>query len=49
MLVKSGDIIKPYTDNAKRTNYIICKADTLEELKLVEKKALKTLKIETEK
>ena len=49
MLVKSGDVIKPYTDSAKRTNYIICKADTLEELKLVEEEALKTLKIETER
>ena len=47
MLVKPRDVIKPYTDSAKRTNYIICKADTLDELKLVEGKALKTLKIET--
>ena len=49
MLAKIGDIIEPYTDCAKRMNYVISCADTLQELITLEKKILAALIIKTKK
>lgn len=45
---KIGDIIKPYTDSAKRIIHITSSADTLENLIKLEKRILSTLIIKTE-
>ncbi len=47
MLCKAGDIIPPYVNCATRTNFIISSADTIEELRELEKKIRKTLIIKT--
>ncbi len=43
MLVKKGDLIKPYFNCADRTNYVICHADTLEKLINIENMVHKNL------
>jgi len=47
ILVKPGDIVKPYTHSATRTNFITCVADTYEQLLGLEEKICNTLSIET--
>lgn len=49
LLADVGDEIEIYDNCAKRKNYIISSADTLEELKSLEEKILNTLSIKTSK
>jgi biotin carboxylase len=46
-LVSPGDLIEPYTDCSKRTNFAVISADTYDELLEIEKIVWKKLKIET--
>lgn len=47
LLVKEGDMVKPYIHSATRTNFITCVADTYEQLLALEDKIRDTLHIET--
>lgn len=47
VLVKPGDIVEKHINCAKRTNYAVIKADTLQNLIMLENKFLKTLVIKT--
>lgn len=47
LLVKRGDMVKPYIHSATRTNFITCVADTYEQLLALEDKIRDTLHIET--
>ncbi len=47
MLVKEGETVEPYVHSAKRTNFVICTADTYEQLLKLEAQVQNTLIIQT--